>query len=252
MKIIKIKKNNNKYKITLENNKIIETYDEVIIKNNILYKKEIDDNLIKIIEEENKYYDIYNDIIKYINKKIRSIKELKEYMNKKEVNLKLQEKLITDLKNKNLINDNLYVKAYIHDKLLLSNYGINKIKENLLKLDLNENIIEEEINKIDPEDQQKKLEKMIIKKVKSNTKYSDKIMKQKIINYFINLGYNKEDIIEILEKNNINNTEIIKKEYDKLYNKYKTKYDNAQLEYTIKQKLFQKGFTIDEINNIVK
>ena len=77
MKILGIKKQNNKYKIKLEDNITIETYDEVIIKNNILYKKEIDEELKNKIEEENKYYETYNEIVKLINKKLRSEKEIK-------------------------------------------------------------------------------------------------------------------------------------------------------------------------------
>ena len=71
MKIINIKKQNNKYKIKLEGNITIETYDEVIIKNNILYKKEIDENLKEKIEEENKFYNTYNEIVKLIKKKLK-------------------------------------------------------------------------------------------------------------------------------------------------------------------------------------
>ena len=78
MKILGIKKQNNKYKIKLEDNITIETYDEVIIKNNILYKKEIDEELKNKIEEENKYYETYNEIVKLINKKLRSEKEIKK------------------------------------------------------------------------------------------------------------------------------------------------------------------------------
>ena len=61
MKIMKIQKKNNKYKIILEDNNIIETYDEIIIKENILYKKEMTDELKSKIEKENKYYEIYKN-----------------------------------------------------------------------------------------------------------------------------------------------------------------------------------------------
>ena len=71
MKIENIKKKNNKYIIKLGEKEII-TYDEVIIKNNILYKKEIDEKLLKEIEEENKYYEYYEKILKYIKNKIKS------------------------------------------------------------------------------------------------------------------------------------------------------------------------------------
>ena len=249
MKIINIKKQNNKYKIKLEGNITIETYDDIILKYNILYKKEIDEKLKEKIEEENKFYDTYNEIVKLINKKLRSEKEIKEIMNKKEI--KNQEELINKLKSSKLINDELYAKAYIHDKISFSNDGINKIKKDLMNQEIQENIIENEIEKINKEEQKQKLEKLIMKKLKANTKYSDKIMKQKITNYFINLGYDKEEINEILNTTSTDNNEIIKKEYNKLINKYKTKYEEEKLKYIIKQKLYQKGFNIEEINNLI-
>lgn len=251
MKILGIKKQNNKYKIKLEN-EVIETYDEIIIKNNILYKKEIDDNLKKIIEEENKYYETYNEIVKFINKKIRSEKEIKDIMNKKQIDDANQEKITKKLKELNLINDNIYAKAFIHDRIQFSNDGINKIKKELINNEIDETIIDEELDKIDKEELKEKLKKLINKKLNTNTKYSTKLIKQKILNNLINLGYNREDINEILDKKAMNNNEILKKEYEKLFNKYNKKYEEEKLKYIIKQKLYQKGFQIEEINEIIK
>lgn len=248
MKIINIKKEKNKYKIKLEDKSIIETYDEVLIKNNILYKKEMTEELKELIKKENNYYEVYYDVIKYINKKIRSEKEIKEYINKFEISTKEKEKLIKELKHSNLINDLIYAKAYIHDKMYLSKDGSNKIREDLLKQGIDENIIEEELK---TDNELEKLEKLITKKLNSNKKYSRKIIKQKIINEFIRLGYKKEDIEKVLEKENIEDNNIIEKEYNKLYNKYKDKYENEKLKYTIKQKLYQKGFDIEDINRII-
>ena len=53
MKIIKYeKKGNNKYKIHLENNESINVYEDVIIKNNLLYKKELDRKLLEKIDDD--------------------------------------------------------------------------------------------------------------------------------------------------------------------------------------------------------
>ena len=76
------------------------------------------------------------------------------------------------------------------------------------------------------------------------------MLKQKLINYFMNLGYEKNDIVDIIENNQTQNNEIIKKEYNKIYNKLKNKYEGEELKRNIKQKLYQKGFSIDEINNV--
>lgn len=250
MKIMKIQKKNNKYKIILEDNNIIETYDEVIIKENVLYKKEMTDELKSKIEKENKNYEIYNNILKYIKTKLRSEYEIREYIKKNEIDNNREEELINKLKASKLIDDKTYTYAYIHDRMKFSNDGPYKIKKELLKNKIEENIIVEELNKIDKEEIYEKLKKQILKKLSANTKYSNNMIKQKLINYFITQGYEKEMIIEILENNLVSNTNILKKEYDKLYNKYKNKYDEYELKRVIKQKLYQKGFSIDEINNI--
>lgn len=251
MKINKIKKQNNKYKIILEDNKEIITYDQIIIKNNILYKKQLTEEQIKTIEEENKYYEIYNNILKFIKTKLRSEYEIEEYLKKQGINQKTKEKLIKTLKEEKLINDEIYIKAYIHDKISLTNDGPNKIKKDLINKKIPEDLINNELEKLDNEEIKEKLEKLIIKKLKSNTKYSQNMMNIKLLNYFLNLGYAKEEILNIIEQNKTTNNNIIKKEYNKLYNKLKNKYQEEELKRNIKQKLYQKGFNTDEINNIV-
>ena len=68
-KIVKLK--NNKYKIYI-GSEVITTYDNVILENNLLYKKSIDDKLYNKILNDTNYFDIYNKIVKYILKKRRS------------------------------------------------------------------------------------------------------------------------------------------------------------------------------------
>ena len=67
MKIEKIKKlSNGKYKIIFEGNESITTYEDVILEENILYKKELDNELINKINIRNNYYKIYTKTLKYI------------------------------------------------------------------------------------------------------------------------------------------------------------------------------------------
>ena len=51
MKVIKIKKlKNDKYRLTLDNEVTLDLFDDVILENNILYKKEISDDLLESID----------------------------------------------------------------------------------------------------------------------------------------------------------------------------------------------------------
>ena len=248
MKIDKIKKSGKKYKIVLEDGTEIKTFDDVIINYNLLYHKEIDDVLLNKILKDNTYYEVYNKVLNLISKKIRSEKEINEFLDKYDVD---KNKIITKLKSINLINDKLFAKAYISDKINLSNEGIDKIKNDLLKHNIDLNVIEEELSKIDANLIDKKIFKLINKKIK-NSKYTGYKLKYKVVNELINLGYDKYKIIEIYDNLDIKNDNLINKEYDKLYRQLSKKYSGKELEYKINTKLYNKGFTSEEINNIQK
>lgn len=243
MKIEKITKlKSGKYKLKLDNDEVLTTYDDVILNNNLLFHKEIDDEIYLKLKSDSEYYDLLNSVIKYISKRLRSEKEIRIYLEKKTLDNDLIDNIISNLKDKNYINDKRFARAYINDRLNLSNIGILKIKHELSNLGISDEIIEDEVSNIDIKLDNDKLEKLIIKKIKSNHKYSNNILKQKIINDMINLGYEKEDIVNIYDKNVVDDNDIYEKEYDKLYNKLKYKYEGKELEYHIKQKLYSKGF----------
>ena len=69
----------------------------------------------------------------------------------------------------------------------------------------------------------------------------------KIINDLLKLGYSRDIIVEIVDKREFSvSKDLIKKEYDKLYRKYSKKYSGSELEYKIKQKLYQKGLVYED------
>ena len=247
-KIIKLK--NNKYKILIDDEFII-TYDNVILENELLYKKKLDKELYNKIKKDTEYYDIYDKVVKHILKKRRSEKEVKCYIEKYTTNKNYVENIINKLKNINLINDLEYCKSFINDRVYLSKNGINKIKNDLLNQDIPLEIIEQELKNIDINIINQRLEKIIIKKINNNKKYSFNQLKQKILNELIILGYDKKMILEVIDNNIKDDNDIIKKEYNKLYNKLKTKYEGYELCSKIKQKLLIKGFTNEEINLLI-
>lgn len=243
-KISKLK--NDKYKIIIDG-ETIKTYDDIILKYNILFKKEIDLQLYKKIIDETKEYDVYNDIYKYSIKKIRSEKEILDYMSKLELSTDIINKYIEKLKKLNIINDNIFVSAYINDKFLLSQDGKNKIIKDLLNNNINIDKIYEEIDKIEQSEWINKLTRLIEKKIKANHNYSSVFLKKKIIDEMIEKGYEKSEIIEILDNLIIDDYKYLLKEYNKLYKKYSKKYDDVQLMYNIKQGLYRKGFKYEDI-----
>lgn len=254
MLINKIEKlGNNKYKIIIGDEKLV-TYDNVILKYNLLYKKNIDLNLYEEIIKESKYYELYNIVVNYILKRRRSKKEIEKYILKYGLDEKLNNKLIDELIKNNLLNDKELCKAYINDNIFLGKKGVNKIKLELINKGISIDIIERYLDKVDKSLIIEKLEKIIKKKINSNKKYSNNYLKQKILNEMVIMGYNKKDILEILEKEikNIDDVEIIRKNYIKLKNNLAKKYFGDELKAKLKVGLLTKGFSIHEINEIIR
>lgn len=248
-KIEKLK--NNKYNIYINGEKVT-TYDNVIIENNILYKKQIDDELYKKIINETQYYSIYNKVVNYILKKRRSEKEIREYLIKLNISNQDLDKIIKKLKSINLINDSDYARAYINDKVYLSNFGINKIKNELINQNISFEIIDDELRKVDENIFNDRLEKIIQKKINSNKKYSNLFCKQKLLSDLLKLGYEKNAILEILERYNNDDSKVLEHEFDKLYKKLMNKYNGFELNRKIEQKLLLKGFNSYQIRELIQ
>ena len=252
MKIDKItKQKNGKYKIIFNNKEQLITYDEVILKNNLLQNKELDYEKIHQISLDNEYYNIYNKVLKYISIKMRSLKEINEYLKKFNIDDEEKLKIISKLKEIGLINDKVFVKSFINDRFNLSNDGPLLIKKELLKHDIDSNIIDEFLKEIKEEDINNKLDRLINKKIKSNHKYSNYLLKQKITKDLSNLGFDYNTVLNRVDFCSINDNDILLHEFNKLYKKYSSKLNSPKLELKVRQSLYQKGFKIEQINKLL-
>lgn len=253
-KIKHIKKSGtSKYEIEFLDNSKIKIYDNVLLKNNILFKKELSSELYNKLLEENAKEDIYYQTVKFISRKMRSRKEVEEFLNKSDIEYNEKQEILDRLDSLRLIDDKAYARAYLQDSFLLSSAGPNKIKKELLYNNIDSDYIDVLLQEIDIQDIYNKLEKIIIKKVKANSTKSNYALRQKIIFDVSNLGYDSSMINEVLDSIDINsNNSIINKEYNKLYRKLSNKYKDEELQRQIYYKLRCKGFNDSEINNIDK
>lgn len=245
-----VKGKGNKY--IIKGDKNITLYDEVIINNNILFKKELDDTEIEKYLKENYKYEILEKIIKYINRRTRSKHEIDTEIEKYELTNTEKEFIKNKLLKMNLYNDDLFVDSYIHERFIISNDGPLKIKKDLLEHQISLNIIDEKISNINEDEIINKLTKIILKKIRMNHKYSKNEFIRKTLTDLVNLGYEKDMVYQIIIDNyNLEDDDKLEKEFDKLYRKYVNKYDKQKLIITLKQKLYAKGYKVEDINKLI-
>ena len=199
MEILKYeKKGNGNYLIYLSDGTKYKINEEIILKHKLLYKKEIDEFLLEEIINENNDYDIYNKCVKYIMVRLRSEYEICEYMKRQKVSLNLIEEVVAKLKKNNLINDEIFVKAFINDKKRFTSMGPNRITSELEKNNIDKDIIVKYISQINENELHEKLDKQITKIIKSHKGKPN--LKNKLINNLINLGYSYDLIVEKINK----------------------------------------------------
>ena len=248
MKVTKIiKDKSNKYKVIIDDIEYI-LYDDVLLKYSLGLKNEIDKSSFNDLLEYNDFLSYYYMSLKYIQSRLRCEKEVRTYLSKKNVDKNIIEKVIFKLYKDSYLNDYVYIKSYINDSINLSDKGPLKIKQELINLDLDINLIDETLDTIlSKVDINKRIENIINKKIKVNKDKGSNYLKRKILFSLINLGYNKEVILSVLNSITFNDTDIIKKEREKAYNKYSKKYSGYELDLKVKSYLYRKGFNIGDM-----
>lgn len=199
MKIEKYELNKkNNYNVYLSNGEVLELNEYVITQNELLIKKEIDKELYDKLQKDNKICELVNIGIKYINVRLRSIKEMEDYLSKKEEDKELILSAVDRLIKSGYLDDDRFTKAFINDKINFTMMGDYKIRKELERYGVDNDIINNNIINIDRSVIIDRIKKIIDKDIRCNKKYSGIILKNKIFNHLITQGYSKEIVIDII------------------------------------------------------
>ena len=247
MKILKYKKSRNgKYIVYFDDGRSTVLYENVILKYNLLLKKNIDEALFQEINDVNLEYDVYYVGLKSITSRFKSIYELRSFLFNKEYPGDLIDKAIDRLVFQGYLNDRMFARSYISNQISVTSNGPIKIKNELENMKVDTDIIEEELLVFTEEMQIEKVDKIITKLIKSNHSKGGLVLKQKIINDLKTKGYSYSLICSVINNYSFSSDkDIAKKEYDKLYRKYSRKYVGRELEQKIKEKMFLKGLVYE-------
>ena len=192
----------NIYNVYLSNGEVLELNGKVITDNELLIKKDIDNELYNKLKRDNTICILVDTSIKYIDRRLRSIKELRDYLKNKEEDTIIIEEVIDKLIDYKYLDDDRFTKAFIKDKLNFTNWGDYKIENELKRLGVNEEIIYNNMINIDDNIYYERINKIINKDISTNKKYNGIKLKNKIYNHLLTLGYSKEKVISIINNYN--------------------------------------------------
>ena len=192
----------NIYNVYLSNGEVLELNGKVITDNELLIKKDIVNELYDKLNRDITICILVDTSVKYIDRRLRSINELRDYLKNKEEDTIIIEEVIDKLIDYKYLDDDRFTKAFIKDKLNFTNWGDYKIKNELKRLGVNEEIIYNNMTSIDDNIYYERINKIIDKDFSTNKKYGGIKLKNKIYNHLLTLGYSKEKVISIINNYN--------------------------------------------------
>ena len=180
MKILKYKKlSGGKYKVTTESMELV-LYEEVILKYELLLKKDIDPLDIQNISNDNMFYEVYYCGLNSIKSRFKSVYDLKTLLLKKEFPQDIVDNVINKLLSQGYLNDQSFAKAFINNQIVTTSNGPYKIRKLLNDHKIASNIIDTELEVFTDDIELEKIEKLTKRFYTSNKTRGGFVLRKKI------------------------------------------------------------------------
>ncbi|MFZ7944741.1 recombination regulator RecX [Neobacillus sp. 19] len=228
---------------------------DVLIKYQLKKGMELDDFSFLEIQYQDDIRKAYNLAVNYLARRMRSEKEINDYLLKKEMDEPIIKEVIHKLTAQKYINDEEFAVAYVRTQANTTDKGPGVIKMELKEKGIKESTLLQVLEEFPLNQQIEKATKIAEKFFQKNTKESSKIQKQKLENVLMRKGYSFE-VIAIA----VNETEVSKEadeemdairfQGEKAHRKL-SKFNGYEYRQKMKQALYRKGFSIDLIERFL-
>ena len=125
--------------------------------------------------------------------------EVKQKMNKLGADEIIIKKTISSLKENNFLNDERFARAFVSGKFRIKKWGKNKIRNELRKKKISDELINKGLNAINKEEYFKTMKEIAKKKEKEIKVRDPKIKTQKVAMYLVSKGFESELIWKIFK-----------------------------------------------------
>lgn len=202
MKIISIEPNSNKKnkknKILLDNDTFFYLYDSEIKKLDLHEKNEIDPVLYNVIFEEYLFARAKKKALAILDKTMSSKEQIRTKLRRNDFCDEVIDKVISLLEEYNLLNDYEYAKAYISS--YQNKKSIRELKFELQKRGIDRDIIEELVSNIDFSEMEIANIEKTVRKYRDSEGNIPIEKRQKIMASLYRKGYDKNNILRVLDK----------------------------------------------------
>ncbi|MDP3829743.1 MAG: regulatory protein RecX, partial [Ignavibacteriaceae bacterium] len=122
---------------------------EVVLKNGLRKGDNLDEDLFNYLIRENQKYFVRKKALDLLARRAHSTFELKIKLMQRKYERELIEELLRELTTKNFLNDKDFALQYVNERILLRKSGKQKLKAELIKKGIHQEIITEVISNLD-------------------------------------------------------------------------------------------------------
>ncbi len=164
---------------------------------------EISDDRFSFFIEQNILYHIKQRALSFLGRRYHSERELLLKLKTKSYDERLIKLVLSDLKQKSFIDDEVFAYHFVEEKLKKKSWGKNKIRAALISKGVSASVIDKILSEFDSLQNQNEAALLIAKKKYESLKKrerDEKKLKQKIISFLLSRGFEYEIINETINK----------------------------------------------------
>lgn len=256
-KISRQKRNQERYNIYLNEEYAFSVDEAILIQYQLTKDKPIDDLTVDEIAFDDEIQRAYNRALSFLSYKMRSEYEVHQKLKDLEFGEAVVQEAIQKLKKLGFLNDESYSKALLETKKKTAKKGPRAIQRDLKEKGINQKLQEQVLQSFSEEEQLTIALQLADKAIHNEHSKTPSQLKQKIQELLMRKGYSFSIVEQVLDKIDLSKdedewTEMIKKQGDKVWHKYASKYSNYDLKMRVKQSLYQKGFPIEKIDMYIE
>jgi regulatory protein len=257
-KITVQKKNKERYNIYLDEEYAFSVDEAILITYHLRKGLEVTKELLEEVVVEDHLRKAYQATINYLSYRMRSIKEVRDYLIKKEFEVDVINKIVDRLKKENYLNDSEFAKAFVQSRLNLTLKGPDAIKRELMEKGISETEVSNSLQLFKEEDQLEKASLFLRKKYPSKLKTSRSEQDRKMYTLLLSRGFTHDIVQKAFkafhdeaEVDNDEEWEAINHQGEKAFKKYRSESD-WETKQKVKQYLYRKGFSFDLIERFIE
>ena len=255
MKITKLEKKKKLYLMELDNGDKCYITEDTIVRFMLSRDKVITQQEFDKIQAFAQFSYAKNLALYHLSFKSRTEKEVREYLNKHNIDLQIASQVISNLKEDNWINDRQYAYTIVNANQLSGDKGPYSLLQKLSQKGVVKTTVEEVLNEFDFSQVAQRIAEKLFKKY--DGKLPARALQEKIIQNLANKGFSYADAkwaFEQLDSQVDEDTtqELIFKELDKQYTKYARKYEGYELKQRLTQVLARKGYDFSDIASALR